>query len=95
LDGITVKQRKIPMRMCLGCQEMKPKKEMIRIVKNNEGVISVDLSGKKPGRGAYLCKEVDCLNKAIKGKRLEKTFEMAISKEVYETLKQIGSCETL
>ncbi|WP_114299159.1 RNase P modulator RnpM [Anaerobacterium chartisolvens] len=82
-----MKQRKIPMRMCLGCQEMKPKKELIRIVKNKENEISVDFTGKKPGRGAYMCKELSCFEKARKAKRLEKAFECAISQEIYETLK--------
>ncbi len=75
------------MRMCLGCQEMKPKKELIRIVKNKENEISVDFTGKKPGRGAYMCKELSCFEKARKAKRLEKAFECAISQEIYETLK--------
>lgn len=83
-----MKQKKIPMRMCLGCQEMKPKKELIRIVKNKEDEISVDFIGKKPGRGAYLCKSVNCLDKARKGKRLERAFETSISDEIYDILKQ-------
>lgn len=83
-----MKQKKIPLRMCLGCQEMKPKKELVRIVKNKENEISVDFTGKKPGRGAYICKSVSCFDKARKGKRLERAFESAISEEVYETLKQ-------
>lgn len=83
-----MKQKKIPLRMCLGCQEMKPKKELIRIVKNNENAISVDFVGKKPGRGAYICKSVACFEKARKGRRLEKAFETSISEELYDTLKQ-------
>jgi uncharacterized protein len=83
-----VKQKKIPMRMCLGCQEMKPKKELIRIVKNKEDEISVDFIGKKPGRGAYVCKAVTCFEKARKAKRLERAFESPISEEIYDTLKQ-------
>lgn len=83
-----MKQRKIPMRMCLGCQEMKPKKELIRIVKNKENEISVDFVGKKPGRGAYICRSVSCFEKARKGKRLERAFEAPISEEIYETLKK-------
>lgn len=66
---------------------MKPKKELIRIVKNKENEISVDFTGKKPGRGAYMCKELSCFEKARKAKRLEKAFECAISQEIYETLK--------
>jgi len=82
-----MKQKKIPLRMCLGCKEMKPKKELIRVVRNNEGEINIDLVGKKPGRGAYICKSVDCLEKAIKAKRLEKAFETTIDVEIYNNLK--------
>lgn len=83
-----MKQKKVPLRMCLGCQEMKSKKELIRIVKNKENEISVDFTGKKPGRGAYICRSVSCFEKARKGKRLEKAFESAISEDVYEILKK-------
>ena len=83
-----MKQKKIPMRMCLGCQEMKPKKELIRIVKNKENEISVDLIGKKAGRGAYVCRNILCFEKAKKTKRLEKTFETSISEEIYDILRQ-------
>ncbi|MCR4434592.1 MAG: YlxR family protein [Clostridiales bacterium] len=83
-----MKQKKIPMRMCVGCQEMKPKKELTRIVRNNEGMVSVDFTGKKPGRGAYICKSVLCMDKARKGKKLEKAFETSISEEIYDILKQ-------
>lgn len=83
-----MKQKKIPLRMCLGCQVMKPKKELIRIVKNKENEISVDFTGKKPGRGAYICKSTDCLSKAVKAKRLERAFETSINEEIYETLKK-------
>ena len=86
-----MKQRKIPMRMCLGCQEMKPKKELMRIVKNKENEISVDFTGKMPGRGAYVCKSAACLEMSIKAKRLEKAFESQIGPEVYEILKKQGS----
>lgn len=82
-----VKQKKIPMRMCLGCQEMKPKKELIRVVKNKENEISLDFNGKKPGRGAYICKSISCFEKARKGRRLEKAFETSINEEIYELLK--------
>ena len=75
------------MRMCLGCQEMKPKKELIRIVKNKENEISVDFIGKKAGRGAYICKSPECFEKAKKAKRLERAFESAISEDVFFTLK--------
>jgi len=82
-----MKQKKIPMRMCLGCQQMKPKKELIRVVKNKDNEISVDLTGKKAGRGAYLCRDWACFEKAKKGKRLERAFETSISEEVYQALK--------
>lgn len=74
------------MRMCLGCQEMKPKKELIRVVKNKEDEISVDFTGKKAGRGAYICKNVECFQKARKAKRFERAFEALISEEVYSAL---------
>lgn len=80
--------RKIPKRMCTGCMEMKPKKELIRIVKNKDEEVSVDFTGKKPGRGAYICKDPDCLEKAIKTKRLSKNLEVNISDEIYEKLKE-------
>lgn len=82
-----MKQKKTPLRMCLGCKVMKPKKELIRVVRNNEGEINIDLVGKKPGRGAYICKNTDCLENAIKAKRLEKAFETIIDVEIYNNLK--------
>ncbi|SMC21690.1 hypothetical protein SAMN02745134_01415 [Clostridium acidisoli DSM 12555] len=82
-----MKVKKIPQRMCTGCMEMKPKKELIRVVKNKEGQVSVDFTGKKPGRGAYICKDIECLEKAIKTRRLSKNLEINISDEVYENLK--------
>jgi len=83
-----VKVKKIPMRMCTGCMEMKPKKELIRVVKNKEGEISLDLVGKKPGRGAYVCKSTDCLEKAFKTKRLSRNLETTISQEIYDDLRK-------
>ena len=83
-----MKQKKIPLRMCLGCKEMKPKKELIRVVRNNEGEISIDTVGKKPGRGAYICKSSDCLEQAIKAKRLDKAFETSISSDIYNNLRK-------
>ncbi|WP_405345331.1 RNase P modulator RnpM [Ruminococcus sp.] len=80
-------ERKIPLRKCIGCNEMKDKRELVRIVRNKEGEISVDLTGKKPGRGAYICKSIDCLNKAQKAKRLERAFSTAIKAEIYDTLR--------
>ena len=78
--------RKIPMRKCLGCSESKPKKELIRIVKTSENQILLDRTGKLSGRGAYFCDNKDCLSKLIKSNRLEKEFEMKISKEDYERI---------
>lgn len=80
--------KKIPMRQCVGCREMKPKKELIRVVKSPEGEISVDFRGKAPGRGAYVCPDSACLKKAIKSKALERAFETAISQDVYDLLVQ-------
>jgi predicted RNA-binding protein YlxR (DUF448 family) len=79
-------ERKIPMRKCLGCNEMKPKKELIRAVKSPDGEISIDLTGKKSGRGAYICPDKACLRKARKGKRLEKALETAIPDSVYDAM---------
>lgn len=81
-----VQQKKIPMRQCLGCREMKPKRELIRAVRSPEGAISLDFKGKAPGRGAYVCPDPDCLKKAIKGKALERAFSAAIPDEVYAQL---------
>lgn len=83
-----MQKKKIPMRMCVGCGEMKPKMELIRIVKTPENEIMVDLKGKANGRGAYICKNSECLLKAVKAKRLERTFETVISEEIYNTLKK-------
>lgn len=80
--------RKIPQRKCVGCGTSKDKKELIRVVKNAEGEISVDLTGKKNGRGAYICHDAECLKKAKKAGRLEKSFECQISEEIYERLMQ-------
>lgn len=79
-------EKKIPLRKCVGCGEMKPKKELIRVVKSPEGEISIDLTGKKSGRGAYICHSKDCFLKARKSKRIEKSFETAISDEVYDQM---------
>ena len=81
-------QKKIPMRQCLGCREMKPKRELIRAVKSPEGVISLDFKGKAAGRGAYICPSQDCLKKAIKAKALEKAFSSQMPPEVYEELER-------
>ena len=79
-------QKKIPMRQCLGCREMKPKKELIRVVRSPEGEISLDFRGKANGRGAYVCPDPACLKKAIKAKALERAFETAIPEEIYALL---------
>lgn len=81
-----MKQKKLPLRKCLGCGEQKPKKELVRIVKSPEGDISLDLTGKKSGRGAYICHNSACLEKAKKAKRLERAFECAIPDEVFRTM---------
>jgi predicted RNA-binding protein YlxR (DUF448 family) len=83
-----MKVKKLPQRMCAGCMEMKPKKELIRIVRSKEGEVSIDLIGKKPGRGAYICRNEECLTKAFKTKRLDKNLEVKISDELYNKLKE-------
>ena len=80
--------KKVPMRKCVGCQEMKSKKEMIRVIRTSEGEFLLDATGRKNGRGAYLCPNSDCLAKAVKNKGLERSFKQAISKEVYEALEK-------
>lgn len=81
-----MQQKKIPMRQCLGCREMKPKRELIRVVRSPEGEISLDFKGKANGRGAYICPDAACLNKAVKARALEKAFSMQIPAEIYEKL---------
>jgi len=83
-----LKQRKVPMRMCVGCHEMKPKRELQRIVRSPEGEVSIDPVGKKPGRGAYVCRNAECLKKARKTKALERKFEAPVSNEVFEALEE-------
>lgn len=78
--------KKIPVRRCMGCNEGKPKKELVRVVKNSAGEVSLDLTGRKQGRGAYVCPNADCLAKARKAKRLERALECAIPDEVYEAM---------
>ena len=80
--------KKIPMRQCIGCGEMKSKKEMMRILKTPEDEIILDVTGKKNGRGAYLCRERECLLKARKSKGLERSFKMSIPNEVYDNLEK-------
>ena len=85
---MSVKPKKIPMRMCLGCGEMKPKKELVRVVRSKEGEISLDLTGKKAGRGAYICADAECLKKARKARRLEKSFACRIDDELYDSMEK-------
>ena len=79
-------QKKIPLRQCLGCREMKPKRELIRIVRSPEGEISLDFKGKKPGRGAYVCPSTDCLKKAEKSRAIGRALEAQVPDEVYSSL---------
>ena len=78
--------KKVPMRQCTGCREMKPKRELIRVVRSPEGEISVDLRGKKNGRGAYVCPDPQCLKKAIKSRALERALGVPVPEELYGTL---------
>ncbi|MBP3326493.1 MAG: YlxR family protein [Coprococcus sp.] len=78
--------KKIPLRQCLGCHEARDKRELIRVVKDNENHFAIDATGKMNGRGAYICKKKECLEKAIRSKSLEKSFKMSIPAEVYEKL---------
>ncbi|MBQ5787105.1 MAG: YlxR family protein [Clostridia bacterium] len=82
------KERKIPLRKCSGCGEMKPKNELVRVVRSPEGELSMDLTGRKPGRGAYVCHNIDCLRTARKRKALERSFACAIPSEIYDRLEQ-------
>ena len=81
-----MKTKKIPRRMCLVCGEMKPKRELIRVVKSKEGDISLDLTGKKSGRGAYICKSVECFEKARKARKFERSFSCMISEDIYNSM---------
>ena len=81
--------KNLPQRTCIGCNSQKNKKDLIRIVKNKEGIISIDRTGKANGRGAYICDNIECLENAIKTKRLEKIFETSISNEIYENLRGV------
>ena len=83
-----MKQKKIPMRKCTGCGEQKPKKELVRVVKTPNGEILLDLTGKTSGRGAYICNSAECLKKARKSKRIDRTFEMTIPDEVYRQMEE-------
>ena len=83
-----MKVKKIPLRMCVACHEMKPKKEMLRIVKPKEGDVFIDYSGKAAGRGAYICDSPECVKKLKKGRLLNKTFSMQIPDEVYARIEE-------
>ncbi|HBA68134.1 MAG TPA: DUF448 domain-containing protein [Lachnospiraceae bacterium] len=80
--------KKVPLRQCVGCSEMKSKKEMMRVLKTAEGSIVLDMTGKKNGRGAYLCMKGECLRKARKNKGLERSLKMNIPDEIYENLEE-------
>ncbi len=82
------KVRKIPVRQCMGCNEHKPKTELLRVVRSPEGDISLDMTGRKNGRGAYICRDVKCLRKARKSRRIESNLECAIPEEVYDRMEQ-------
>ena len=82
-------EKKIPQRTCVGCMNKKEKKELIRIVKNKQNEIYIDKTGKKDGRGIYICNNIDCLEKAIKTKKIERTFEMMISEKIYNDLRGV------
>ncbi len=81
--------KSLPQRSCIGCNIKKDKKDLIRIVKDKDGNISIDKTGKANGRGAYICDNIECLEKAIKSKRLERTFEKSIDSEIYENLRGV------
>lgn len=81
--------KKKPLRTCIACNEQKEKQELLRIVKSKDGIIEPDLTGKKNGRGAYICKNKECLEKIIKSKRLERIFETEISSELYENIRGV------
>ena len=82
-----MQQKKIPIRRCAGCNSQKPKKELVRVVRSPQGEISLDTTGKKPGRGVYVCPNAACLAKAQKAKRLERALETQIPPEVFESIR--------
>lgn len=81
-------QKKTPLRQCLGCRQMKPKKELLRVVRSPEGGVALDPKGKAPGRGAYVCNDAQCLKKAIKSSALSRALEISVPEEVYDALKE-------
>ena len=83
-----MKVKSQPERLCVGCNQAKPKKELVRIVMNKDGQIALDVTGKAPGRGAYVCHNVECFEQAFKQRKLERSFKHAVSKEIYEALRE-------
>jgi len=81
-------QKKIPQRQCMGCRERKPKRDMIRVVRGTDGEVSLDFGGKKNGRGAYICPDMECLKKALRSKSLDRALEVTIPEEVYDRLRK-------
>lgn len=90
--GQPQKQKKIPMRQCLGCNQHMPKQQLLRVVRSPEGEVSLDFTGKKSGRGAYICKNLSCLKKVRKSRRLEHNLSCTISDEVYDRMENELSC---
>ena len=87
--------KKIPMRQCVGCREMKPKRELIRVIRTSEDEILIDATGKKNGRGAYICPNRECLEKAVKNKGLERSLKISVPQEIYDDFeREIGNLET-
>ncbi len=80
--------KKVPLRKCTGCSLMKEKRELVRVVRNKEGEVSLDLTGKKSGRGAYICKDIECLKLARKAKRIERALDCTISPELYDVMEK-------
>ncbi len=85
-----MKEKKIPMRMCVGCREMKPKKTLLRVVHGPDGTVSPDPTGRKPGRGAYVCPNAECIRTALKHKQFERAFECALSDEARQSLSALA-----
>ncbi|NLO45032.1 MAG: YlxR family protein [Clostridiales bacterium] len=83
-----MRQKRVPMRKCTGCGEMKPKRELVRVVKLPDGAVSIDLTGKQSGRGAYVCRSLECIKSARKARRLERAFECAVPNEIYDALER-------
>ena len=88
MENNNQKMRKVPMRQCLGCNEHKPKREMIRVVRTPDGAVELDFVGKKSGRGAYICPKRSCFAKARKSKRIENILEVKLPEEIYDRLEQ-------